>query len=47
MSEDKNFIKSLNLQGKNLDVGSLDINGSIKSLCNGAFKALACYGYNE
>ena len=33
MSEDKNFIKSLNLQGRILDVGSLDVNGSIKSLC--------------
>ena len=37
MSEDKNFIKSLNLQGRTLDVGSLDINGSIKSLCEGFY----------
>ena len=37
MSEDKNFIKSLNLQGRTLDVGSLDVNGSIKSLCKGFY----------
>lgn len=33
MIEDINFIKSLNLKGKTLDIGSLDINGSIKKYC--------------
>lgn len=27
-----NFVKALNLQGKILDVGSLDVNGSVKNL---------------
>lgn len=30
MSEDRKFIASLNLKGKTLDVGSLDVNGNIR-----------------
>ena len=37
MSEDKNFIKYLNPQGRILDVGSLDVNGNIKHCCNGLY----------
>lgn len=33
MQEDMKFIKSLNLQGKTLDIGSLNVNGSIRNYC--------------
>lgn len=33
MLSDIDFIKSLNLQGKTLDVGSLNVNGSIRNCC--------------
>ena len=40
MVEDIKFIKSLNLQDKTLDVGSLDVNGNIKKYCEGFYLRL-------
>ena len=39
-AEDIKFIKFLNLQGKILDIGSLDVNGTIKAYCNGFYLGL-------
>lgn len=36
-SIDKEFIEFLNLKGRILDVGSLDINGNIRNYCNGLY----------
>jgi len=40
MIQDKEFIKFLNIQGKILDVGSLDVNGNIKGLLNGFYTGM-------